>query len=155
MTACEHFCRRRGLHPDPYSVLHNNAVPVKKKNKVPWHFTRFKTEICPSYQGSKEKVCQSFKFVASCLQYRLGWGSYILLWLYMALACFKLDCVCFICGAARKFYFSFSTLKRHMTSWKYGIMKDMNLRGRLPLFIQNFLSESKLRVRVGTSLTDF
>ena len=50
---------------------------------------------------------------------------------------------------------SFSTLKRHMTTWKYGIMKDMNLTGHLPLFNQNILSERKFRVRVGTSLTDF
>ena len=32
---------------------------------------------------------------------------------------------------------------------------DMDLRRRLPLFIQNFLSERKFRVRVGTSLSDF
>ena len=50
----------------------------------------------------------------------------------------------------------FSTLKRHMTL--LGIMKnlhDMDLRRRLPLFIQNVLSERKFRVRVGTSLSDF
>ena len=42
-----------------------------------------------------------------------------------------------------------------MATWKYGIMKDMNLRGRLPLYIQYFLSKRKFRVRLGTSLTDF
>ena len=48
--------------------------------------------------------------------------------------------------------------KAYDTTWKYGIMNnlhDMDLRGRLPLFIQNFLSERKFRVRVGTSLSDF
>ena len=38
------------------------------------------------------------------------------------------------------------------STWIYGIMKDlhdMDLRGRLPLFIQNFLSERKFRFRVG------
>ena len=43
-------------------------------------------------------------------------------------------------------------------TWKYGIMNDlhdMDLRGCLPLFIQNFLSEGKFQVRVGTSLSDF
>ena len=29
-NACVHFCRRRGLHPDPYLVLNNNPIPVKK-----------------------------------------------------------------------------------------------------------------------------
>ena len=40
----------------------------------------------------------------------------------------------------------FDLEKAYDTTWKYGIMKnlhDMDLRGRLPLFIQNFLSERK------------
>ena len=52
----------------------------------------------------------------------------------------------------------FDLEKAYDTTGKYGIMKDlhdMDLRGRLPLFIQNFLSERKSRVRVGTSLSDF
>ena len=52
----------------------------------------------------------------------------------------------------------FDVEKAYDTTWNYGIMKnlhDMDLRGRLPLFIQNFLSERKFRVRVGTSLSDF
>ena len=52
----------------------------------------------------------------------------------------------------------FDLEKAYDTTWKYGIMKDlhsMDLRGRLPLFIKNFLSERKFRVRVGTSLSDF
>ena len=49
----------------------------------------------------------------------------------------------------------FDLEKAYDTTWKYGIMKDlheMDLRGRLPLFIKNFLSERNFRVRVGTSL---
>ena len=52
----------------------------------------------------------------------------------------------------------FDLEKAYDTTWKYGIMKnlhEMDLRARLPLFIQNFLSERKFRVRVGTSLSDF
>ena len=52
----------------------------------------------------------------------------------------------------------FGLEKAYDTTWKYGIMKDlhgMDLRGRLPLFIKNFLSERTFRVRVGTSLSDF
>ena len=48
--------------------------------------------------------------------------------------------------------------KAYDTTWKYGIMKDlhdMDVRGRLPIFIQIILSERKFRVRGGTSLTDF
>ena len=54
-TVCVHFCRRRGLHPDPYLVLYDNPIPVK-------------TDICPSYQGPEEKVCQAFEFVESSFQ---------------------------------------------------------------------------------------
>ena len=52
----------------------------------------------------------------------------------------------------------FDLEKAYDTTWKYEIMKDlhdMDLKGRLPLLIQNFLSERKFRVRVGTSLSDF
>ena len=51
----------------------------------------------------------------------------------------------------------FDLEKVYDTTWKYGIMKDlhdMDLRGRLPLLIQNLLSERKFQVRVGTSLSD-
>ena len=27
-TVCVHFCRRRGLHPDPYLILFNDPIPV-------------------------------------------------------------------------------------------------------------------------------
>ena len=52
----------------------------------------------------------------------------------------------------------FDLEKAYDTTWKCGIMKnlhDMDLRGRLPLFIHNFLSERKFQVRVGTSPSDF
>ena len=52
----------------------------------------------------------------------------------------------------------FNLEKAYDTTWKYGILKnlhDMDLRGRLPSFIQNFLSEKKFQFRVGTSLSDF
>ena len=40
-TVCVHFCRGRGLHPDPYLVLYNNPITplLLNGNKVPWHFT--------------------------------------------------------------------------------------------------------------------
>ena len=52
----------------------------------------------------------------------------------------------------------FNIGKAYDNTWKHGIMKDlhdMDLRGRIPLFIQNFLSERKFRVWVGSSLSDF
>jgi hypothetical protein len=43
------------------------------------------------------------------------------------------------------------------TTWKYGIMRDLHefgLRGRLPLFIQDFLSDRLFRVRVGSTYSN-
>ena len=42
------------------------------------------------------------------------------------------------------------------TTWRYGNIKDIHklgLRGRLPTFIENFLADRAMQVRVGSSLT--
>ena len=47
----------------------------------------------------------------------------------------------------------FDLEKAYDTTWKYGIMRDLHdagLRGRLPIFISNFLSNREFRVRLGT-----
>ena len=51
----------------------------------------------------------------------------------------------------------FDLEKAYDTTWKYGIMRDLSdfgLKGRLPHFIDNFLSNRNFKVRVGTSLSD-
>ena len=51
----------------------------------------------------------------------------------------------------------FDLEKAYDTTWKYGIMKDlynMGFRGRLPIFISNFLSNRHFRVRVNATLSD-
>ena len=51
----------------------------------------------------------------------------------------------------------FDLEKAYDTTWKYGIMRDLNdfgLKGRLPNFIDNFLSNRCFKVRVGTTLSD-
>ena len=51
----------------------------------------------------------------------------------------------------------FDLEKAYDTTWKYGIMKDlydMGLRGSLPLFISDFLSDRQFRVRVGSTLSN-
>ena len=52
----------------------------------------------------------------------------------------------------------FDLEKAYDTTWKYGILQDLHsigLRGRMPLFISNFLAKRKFRVRVGNTLSDF
>ena len=51
----------------------------------------------------------------------------------------------------------FDLEKAYDTTWKYGIMKDLHdfgLKGRLPTFISDFLSDRNFRVRVGSTLSD-
>ena len=51
----------------------------------------------------------------------------------------------------------FDLKKAYDTNWKYGIMKnilDIGLKGRLPLFIQNFLNDSEFKVKVGSTLLE-
>ena len=48
--------------------------------------------------------------------------------------------------------------KAYDTTWRYGILKDilkLGLRGRLPTFIENFLADRTMQVRVGSSLSDY
>ena len=51
----------------------------------------------------------------------------------------------------------FDLEKAYDTTWKYGIMRDLSdfgLKGRLPHFMDNFLSNRNFEVRVGTTLFD-
>ena len=51
----------------------------------------------------------------------------------------------------------FDLEKAYDTTWKYGILKDLynlGLKGRLPSFISNFLSNRSFNVRVGNTLSD-
>ena len=51
----------------------------------------------------------------------------------------------------------FDLEKAFDTTWKHGIMKDLhnlNLRGNLPKFIENFLKNRSFHVKVGSSLSD-
>ena len=51
----------------------------------------------------------------------------------------------------------FDLQKAYDTTWKYGILKDshhMGLRGNLPIFIGNFLSDRIFQILLGTILSD-
>ena len=51
----------------------------------------------------------------------------------------------------------FDLEKAYDTTWKYGIMNDLHeigLKGRLPIFVQNFLSGGEFGVRVGSTLSE-
>ena len=47
--------------------------------------------------------------------------------------------------------------KAYDTTWKYGIIKDLEnigLKGKLPIFIKNFLNNRKFQVWIGTTLSE-
>ena len=51
----------------------------------------------------------------------------------------------------------FDLEKAYDTTWKYGIMNDLHeigLKGRLPIFVKNFLSNRELKVRVCSTLSE-
>ena len=51
----------------------------------------------------------------------------------------------------------FDLEKAYDTTWKYGKMNDLHeigLKGRLPIFVQNFLSNREFKVRVGSTLSE-
>ena len=51
----------------------------------------------------------------------------------------------------------FDLEKAYDTTWKYGSMKDVHdigLKGRLPLFLQNFLTDREFKVKVGSTLSE-
>ena len=50
----------------------------------------------------------------------------------------------------------FDLEKAYDTTWRYGILKDLHdlgLKGRLPMFIQSFLEDRTIQVRVGSTLS--
>ena len=51
----------------------------------------------------------------------------------------------------------FDLEKAYDTTWKYGIMKDLQdigMKGHLPIFIANFLNDRRFRVRIGSTYSD-
>ena len=55
------------------------------------------------------------------------------------------------------FLFFFDLEKAYDTTWKYGILRDLfeaRLRGRLPMFVSEFLSDRVFKVRFGNTFSD-
>ena len=51
----------------------------------------------------------------------------------------------------------FDMEKAYETTWQYGIIRDLHrigLRGRLPVFVSEYLRDRRIRVRIGTTLFD-
>ena len=62
-TVCVHFCRRRGLHPDPYLALHNNPIPVKKETQFLGILLDSKLIFVPHIKGLKKKCVKALNLL--------------------------------------------------------------------------------------------
>ena len=53
--------------------------------------------------------------------------------------------------------FFFDLEKAYETTWQYGVIQDLyriGLRGRLPIFMSEYLRDQRIRVRIRTTLSD-
>ena len=60
-TVRVHFCQRRGLHPDPYLVLYNNPIPVKKDTKFLSVLLDSKLTFVAHIMGLERKCVKALK----------------------------------------------------------------------------------------------
>ena len=58
-TVCVHFCRRMGLHPDPYLILYDNPILVKKETKFLGILLNSKLTFVPHIKGLKKKCVKA------------------------------------------------------------------------------------------------
>ena len=96
-TVCVHLYRRRGLHPDPYLVLYNNPIGILLGSKL---------TFVPHIKGLKKKCVKALNLLRVVFNTDWGGDRTVLLRLYIALVCSKLDYGCFIYGAVCKSYIS-------------------------------------------------
>ena len=77
------FCRRRGLHPDPYLVPYNNPIPVKKETKFLVILLDSKLIFGPHIKGLKEKCVKALNLLRVVSNTDWGGDRTVLLRLYI------------------------------------------------------------------------
>ena len=104
-TFCVHFCRRRFLHPDPYLVLYDKPIPIKRKQSSlafysiqNWHLSLI--------SRAWRKCVKALNLLRVVSNTDWGGDRTVLLRLYRAFVRSKLDYRCFIYGATCKSYIS-------------------------------------------------
>ena len=58
-----YFCRRRGFHSDPYLVICNNPIPVKKETKFHWILLDSKLTLVLYIKGLKKKCVKALNLL--------------------------------------------------------------------------------------------
>ena len=62
-TVSVQFCRRNGLHPDPYFFLYDNSIPVKKETKFLGILLNLKLTFFPYIKGLKKKCVKTLNLL--------------------------------------------------------------------------------------------
>jgi ribonuclease HI len=101
-TVCVHFCRQRGLHPDPELTLYGAPIPVVTQVKFLGIIFDNKLTFEPHIKQLKQK-CQKALTLLRVISH-MDWGGdrETLLRLYKSLILSKLDYGCFVYGSAAK-----------------------------------------------------
>ena len=78
-----HFRRRRGIHPDPFLVLYNNPVPVKKETKFLGILLDSKLTFVSNIKGLKKKCVKALNLLRVVSNTDWGGDRTVLLRLYI------------------------------------------------------------------------
>ena len=94
------------LHSDPYLVLYNNSMPVRKETKFLGILLDIKLTFVPHIKGVKNKCVKALNLLRVVSNTDRGEDRTVPLRLYRALVRSKSDYGCFIYGSACEFYIS-------------------------------------------------
>ena len=103
-TVCMHFCRRRGLHPDPDLKIYNSSIPVVEQTKFLGVIFDKKLSFIPHINYLRTKCLKAMNILKVVSSMDWGADRHVLLKLYRSLIRSKIDYASFIYGSARKSY---------------------------------------------------
>ncbi|KAG8183376.1 hypothetical protein JTE90_008278 [Oedothorax gibbosus] len=101
-TICMHFCRKRGLHPDPEIILNGVALPVRSETKFLGIIFDMKLTFLPHIQHPRQKCNKSLNILKVLFSTTYGADTTSMLRIYRALIRSKLEYGVAAYGSARK-----------------------------------------------------
>lgn len=101
-TVCVHFCRKRGIHPDPELFLNNNPITVVPEVKFLGITFDHKLNFLTHIRILKQKCLKTMNILKVLANTSWGADTKSMLRIYKALIRSKLDYGCAIYGSARK-----------------------------------------------------
>lgn len=99
-TKCVHFCRKRGLHPDPEVCLRNETIPIVPEVKYLGILFDKKLSFLPHIQDLRKKCLRALNILKVLSNTSWGADRTSLLRIYRAAVRSKLDYGCVVYGSA-------------------------------------------------------